>query len=53
MLGLPPERTLQGAAQFLEAAIRETSVSGTDPREGVLFERHLDLLIALGREADR
>ena len=53
VLGLPPERTLRGAAQFLEAAIRETAASGTDPREGVLFERHLDLLIALGREADR
>ena len=44
-----PQEILSCAVSFLEASIRDTVQEGSDPREGILFESHLDRLISFAR----
>ena len=45
--GLPLGEVLRTACRFLETALKETAESGSDPREGIIFEPFLGQLTEL------
>ena len=45
--GLPLGEVLRTACRFLETALEETAESGSDPREGIIFDRFLGQLTEL------